>query len=166
MVKRILQKIADVMSYIAMIAVLAMVALNGYEIFTRFLLEKSNYWIQDVTTLLMVWFVFPGMVKVIWEKKDILIDIVPRELPHKGRRILFGFVHIVVILFTSAMCYATLQYFLLVRDAKSIIAHIPMPFFTIMILIGWLLFLIIYIYDFIALLKNKEEDGSLGGRSE
>ena len=153
------------MSFIAMASIILLVALNGYEIFTRFLLQKSNYWIQDVTTLLMVWFVFPGMVKIVWEKNDILIDLLTKALPPEGRKALSIFVHVAVILFTGAMSYATGRYLHIVWNAKSITAHIPMPLFTSMILLGFLMFMCIYIYDFIDLLKNKDEAGNLGGRN-
>jgi TRAP-type C4-dicarboxylate transport system permease small subunit len=165
MVKKMFQTIADFMSYFAMASIVALVALNAYEIFSRFLFSKSNFWIQDVTTLLMVWFVFPGMVKVIWEKRDILIDLLYNYVPLKVQKVLYTIVYVIVIAFTAAMSWATFRYLLLIYKSKSITAHIPMYLFTSVILLGFILFMAIYIYDLVMLYLNKDAIEELGGRA-
>lgn len=161
---KVLKPVANTMGYFAMAAILLLVGLNGYEIFCRLVLEKSNFWIQDVTMLLMVWFVFPGMVKVVWEKKDILVDIVPNALPNTPRRILSIFVHILIILFSGAMTYASGKYLYLTRASKTITAHIPTPLITCIMVIAFFMFMLIYIQNLINLLKDKDDIETLGGR--
>jgi TRAP-type C4-dicarboxylate transport system permease small subunit len=165
MVRKIFQTVADAMSWFAMASITALVALNGYEIFSRFIFQRSNYWIQDVTTLLMVWFVFPGMVKVIWEKRDILIDLLYGLVPAGVQKVLQTAVYLVVIIFTAAMSWATYRYLLLIRSSVSITAHIPMYLFTGVILLGFILFTAMYIYDLVMLFTGRESAGELGGRA-
>lgn len=161
---KVLKPIADIMGYIAMFAILLLVGLNGYEIFGRLLFEKSNYWIQDVTMLLMVWFVFPGMVKVVWEKKDILVDIIPNALPKGPRRILSIVVYVLIIMFSGAMTYASGKYLYLTRASKTITAHIPSPLITCIMVLAFFMFMLIYLQNLIHLLKNKNDVETLGGR--
>lgn len=161
---KVLKPVANTMGYIAMAAILLVVGLNGYEIFGRLVFEKSNYWIQDVTMLLMVWFVFPGMVKVVWEKKDILVDIIPNALPKAPRRILSIFVHVMIILFSGAMTYASGKYLYLTRSSKTITAHIPSPLITCVMVFAFFMFMLIYLHNLIQLLKNKDDVKALGGR--
>lgn len=162
--KKAMSKIVGIMRGISMVAITALVAINGFEIFCRFFLKLSNYWIQDYSSLLMVWFVFPGMVVVVWEKKDILIDLLPKALPIPKQRILNMVVHGIVIIFTAGMVVSTLSYMSKTFTIKSITARIPMPFFSFGTLIGFMIFLIIYIIDLWELLQNKETTGELGGR--
>lgn len=161
---KVLKPIADIMGYIAMFAILLLVGLNGYEIFGRLLFEKSNYWIQDVTMLLMVWFVFPGMVKVVWEKKDILVDIIPNALSKGPRRILSIVVYVLIIMFSGAMTYASGKYLYLTRASKTITAHIPSPLITCIMVLAFFMFMLIYLQNLIHLLKNKNDVETLGGR--
>jgi TRAP-type C4-dicarboxylate transport system permease small subunit len=163
--KRILQYIADIMGYLAMLMVVVLILVNGYEIFFRFLFKKSNYWIQDITTLLMVWFVFPGMVKVIWEKKDIVIDLIFKGLPIRLRKFLHILVHIIIIVFTTLMSVASYRYLVITRESTSITAHIPMWLFTGMTLMGFVLILIMYLYDVYILITDKEDFEGLGRRT-
>jgi TRAP-type C4-dicarboxylate transport system permease small subunit len=163
--KRILQYIADFMGYLAMLMVVVLILVNGYEIFFRFLFKKSNYWIQDITTLLMVWFVFPGMVKVIWEKKDIVIDLIFKGLPLPLHKLLHILVHLIIIIFSSLMCVASFRYLIITKGSTSITAHIPMWLFTGMTLMGFVLILIMYLYDVYILITDKEDFEGLGRRT-
>jgi len=162
--KKAMSRIVKVMRGISMIAITALVAINGYEIFCRFFLKISNYWIQDYSSLLMVWFVFPGMVVVVWEKKDILIDLLPKALSIQKQRILNMVVHGIVIIFSAGMVVSTLSYLRKTFAIKSITARIPMPFFSFGTLIGFMIFLGIYIIDLWEIIKNKDTTGELGGR--
>ena len=60
MYDKIMKKISEAMLGVSVISLSIAIVLNAVEIFRRFLYDGSFYWIQDVTLLCMMWFIFPG----------------------------------------------------------------------------------------------------------
>jgi TRAP-type C4-dicarboxylate transport system permease small subunit len=157
MCKKILSATANIMGALSMLSLVALITVNAFEIVMRLVLKRSNLWIQDLTTLLMVWFVFPGILKVVWEKKDIWVDLFVNALPFRAKKIVSILSSLIILLFSTAMCFSTFNYLRLVSGAKSVTAEIPLFLYTGMLFIGFIILFLMYVYFLIEQIKKTEK---------
>lgn len=142
----IFNKITLVMTVIAALSLILCIALNFYEIVNRYFFSKSLYWIQDVTLLLMMWFIFPGITRVTYDKQDILIDILTIHLPHCIRFMLESFINAIVFAFSVLMVYESYRYILLNWNKNMSISNIPTRYYSITILFSFFLVALLYLF--------------------
>ena len=83
MYDKIMKKISEAMLGVSVISLSIAIVLNAVEIFRRFLYDGSFYWIQDVTLLCMMWFIFPGMIIISYKGNDVFVDIFLHKFPKK-----------------------------------------------------------------------------------
>ena len=153
--KRFLHKTADAMMAIACISLAACVLTNAYEIFMRFFFAKSLYWIQDFTLLTMLWFIFPGMVKIANKGNDISVDLFLSKLPGKAQRVVKMAVDILVTLFSLCLFYFSADMFRLRIGQVKTTSSIPLNLYTVAIMVSMLLMSLVYIEKLTEQLKKE-----------
>lgn len=157
MIKKILDRMSNIMMMVSILSVVALIAVNAYEIFLRMFFNVSNYWIQDVTMLLMVWFVFPGMIKVSWLKRDIMVDILTARLHGTVKKITSIFACVIMVIFGVGMTISSVNYLEKVKENKTITAGIPQSLFTGMMVLGFFLLTCIYLYNLYEAISMRTE---------
>lgn len=90
--KKIYDGIVEVEGWIAVVALVAAIVLNAYEILQRNLWGNSFIWIQEISVLLMLWFAMLGLPKVANDNADICLDLFINKLPPSARKIVDLFV--------------------------------------------------------------------------
>lgn len=143
--KRILDKASSGMMAVSCTALGLCVAANAYEIFMRYLFAKSLYWIQDFTLLCMLWFIFPGMVKVANKGNDIAVEVLVNALPKALQRILAVAVDLLVTVFSLMLFYFSLEMFRLRIGQVKVTSLIPLNCYTLAITISMFLMSLVYI---------------------
>ena len=86
MPRKLIKKWVDILTGLSLFALFIAISVNAVEIALRFAIDNSFYWIQDVTLLLMMWFVFPGIVKLVYINQDIIIDLLISHFKPAVRR--------------------------------------------------------------------------------
>lgn len=157
MLKQILDKASSGMMTISCISLGLCVAVNAYEIFMRYFFSKSLYWIQDVTLLCMLWFIFPGMVKVASKGNDIAVEILVNALPAKVRRVLAIIVDLLVTAFSLLLFYFSIEMFQMRLGQVKVTSRIPLNCYTFAITISMVLISLVYIEKMIRQFRRKEE---------
>jgi len=65
--------------------VLATIAINGANIFGRYVLGTSIVWAEEIMIYIMVWLVFVGAPLVAWDNAHLRMDILPNLLTGRAR---------------------------------------------------------------------------------
>ena len=156
---KIMKKISEAMLGVSVISLSIAIVLNAVEIFRRFLYDGSFYWIQDVTLLCMMWFIFPGMVIISYKGNDVFVDIFLHKFPKKMQTT----VNIINDMLVMAICAILFRYsinLMLLRMGKSMLAsEIPYFWYTLAMVIVFFLLTLVYLGKVIiafACKKGKE----------
>ena len=153
--KRFLKILSRICLCISMAALFLLVALNAYEIAGRYLLSRSNYWIQDVSLLLMMWFLFTGVVVIVHDHQDIWVDMLVNILPPVGKKICSIFVTLISFVFSVMLAYCSYSLMLTRWGRASITAQIPTTWFTMAILFSSLALALIFIRNLYDIITDK-----------
>ena len=160
MYDRIMKKMSEAMLLIAAIALTITIAVNAVEIFRRFAFDASFYWIQDVTLLGMMWFIFPGMVMISYKGIDVYIDIFINKFPAKIRSVVQIINDIMVMAICLVLFYYSCQLFLLRLGKSMLTSEIPYFWYTLAMVIVFLQLALVY---FGKILKGIRRKTSAGG---
>ncbi len=155
--RKVINGWVKILTAVSVFTLFCAIALNAYEIFVRYLFGKSIYWIQDGTQLLMMWFIFPGIVAVAYSKNDLIVDIFINRTKPKLRRILEIVINIILCVFCAFLTYQSYLLFVSRIGKKTSIAGIPMICYTGAILLAAISLFIVYalfLYDWI---RNPEK---------
>lgn len=157
MYDKLMKKLANLMLIVSVISLSTAILLNAVEIFRRFLYDGSFYWIQDVTLLCMMWFIFPGMVIISYKGTDVFVDIFLHQFPAKVQRVI-GVVNDVIV---AALCLILFRYsisLMVLRMGKSMLAsEIPYFWYTLAMVVVFFLLALIYLGKVMKALGGKDE---------
>lgn len=160
MYDKIMKRMSEIMLTIAAISLIATITVNAVEIFRRFAFDASFYWIQDVTLLGMMWFIFPGMVMISYKGTDVFVDIFINRFPPKVRNV----VQILNDIMVMVICFVLFYYsckLLILRMGKSMLtSEIPYFWYTLAMVIVFLQLALVY---FGKILKSGRRENSAGG---
>jgi len=126
--KKVLDKFAEIIAYIAGILFLAIFILNVANIISRSIFNYSLLWVSDFSVLCIVWVICLGMSVSIYHIEHISIDFLVKKLNQKGQRILKGAISIIIIAFLALLFYEGL---ITVQSKRELI------FTTIMWPLSW-----------------------------
>lgn len=160
MISKLIKHVADIMMAIAVIALILAVAVNAYEIVGRMVFAKSLLWIQDFTLLCMMWFIFPGMVKISHKGTDVVVDYFFGKFPPKAKNIIVVFNDIVVAV-TCAILFVFSVNLAILRQGKAMSAsEIPLIYYTLAMNVSFFLMAVMYFEKFIKRITTHKEGGS------
>lgn len=142
---KILDKLTLAMAVLAMIALVCCIGVNFYEIVNRYIAGKSIYWIQDFTLIMMMWFIFPGVTRVSFDKQDIFIDMFVNHLPAKAQKLLEAVVCLVVALFCCLMSYEAIRLMQLNWTKNMTISGIPTRYSIVTMVFSFIIVAVIYL---------------------
>ena len=111
----------------------------------RYCFAQSLYWIQDFTLLCMLWFIFPGMVKVANKGNDIAVEVLTKSLPLNAQRTLSLIVNLLVTVFSLLLFFFSIEMFALRVGDVKITSQIPLNLYTFAITISMFLMSLVYI---------------------
>lgn len=153
-VDKFLEIVSDINMRIALACLVTVIILNASEIILRYTMGRSMIWIQEVSVLLMVWLIFTGTTKTVYNKKDIAIRIFVEKIPEKYRIIIDTFAKISVLIFL--IYYSFFGYKLIVTqwDTRTLVAEIRQIYYTIPVIVMAVSCSLIYINEIYKSIKN------------
>ena len=155
--KKILRLVADLSMYLSIMCLASMVFLGGFEITLRYFFGQSLFWIQDITLLLMMWFLFMGIIKLTYEKIDVYVDIFVNILPTFWHRVIDIIVSVLCVVFSIILLFASCDFFKLRIGRNTVVAGIPTVFYTSAIIVCCLILIMIFVYRIYELLFRFQE---------
>lgn len=141
--------IANSQMGIAMTSLGVIVLINLYEILVRTFFDKSLIWIQEISVLLMVWMIFCGFTKIVYEKKDITIDLITSRLSTRIRLFLEILTHLVMIVFLIVFSYYGYFYLIKQIGIGTLTAGIPRVLYIFPVVLNSVSVALIYMNEII-----------------
>lgn len=142
---------------VACVALGICVAVNAYEIFMRFFYSKSLSWIQDFTLLMMLWFIFPGMVKIANKGSDISVDLFVSKLPPNMQTVIKVIMDVMVALFSVFLFCSSINMFMLRIGQVKTVSQIPLNCYTLAITVSMFFMALVYIEKLVQLFRNRKD---------
>lgn len=135
--KKLYAWIVELQSWAAMFLLALTILLNAYEIFQRNFLDKSFIWLQEYSTLMLLWFAMLGMSKIVYEQQDICVDLFVKRFPGALQQILNVVVYGCITVFLAVATYYTWLLFLSQEGNYTIVAQYPLQLRSLALLIGF-----------------------------
>ncbi|HHW02387.1 MAG TPA: TRAP transporter small permease [Thermoanaerobacterales bacterium] len=107
--KKILDKIADLLANISSALFIIIFAINMLEIISRTFINYSLLWVSDVTVICVVWMICLSMAVAVYHKEHLIMDFLVNKMPKKVQRILTIAINIICIAFFFMLFYTGLQ---------------------------------------------------------
>jgi TRAP-type C4-dicarboxylate transport system permease small subunit len=104
-IARILRVVGQWALWISAAGLVAMTAVVAWQVFGRYVLNRSPSWSEATAVLLMGWFIFLGAAVGIREGYHLSFDVLLYVLPEGGKRFLHTVSDIVVTLFACGMVF-------------------------------------------------------------
>lgn len=159
MINKLLKTLTACQITISRCALISVIAINAVEILLRYTMGKSLYWIQDVSLLFMVWMIFPGVTKIVYDKKDISVTLLVEKFPASIRKLIDVLTYILIFVFFLLL--SKYSYNLLIGQIgnKTATVGIPLVYYTAAVLLNCISVAAIYLYELyeIIVIQGKEE---------
>lgn len=131
----------------------------NFEVFRRYILNRSGAYTEEAIRLALIAMVYLGVPYIIKKRKHIACDVFSADISPKKDFVLNTIGNLFFLLFSCIMTYATFHLIemQLMLDKKTEAMHLPVAFFTSIMLIGFglsIIRLIQNIYEDITKLKK------------
>jgi TRAP-type C4-dicarboxylate transport system permease small subunit len=103
----------------------SMAAIVAAEVFSRYVLNHSIFWSEELARYLLVWLTFLGASVAYRRHAHATVDVIYRRLPHLAKAASALLVHICSLLFFGVMVVYGWQFSLFVRLQISPALHLP-----------------------------------------
>ena len=147
--EKLVREISNFQMGVAMTSLGVIVPINLYEIIMRTFFNKSLIWIQEISILLMVWMIFCGFTKIVYEKKDIKIDLITDRLNSKIKKMLEIFTHLVMLVFLLIFSYYGYIYLMKQIGMGTLTSGIPRVLYIFPVVLNSISVTLIYINELI-----------------
>nr|WP_142411103.1 TRAP transporter small permease subunit [Clostridium sp. Marseille-P7770] len=134
--KKVYDGIVEVEGWIAVVALVAAIVLNAYEILQRNLWGNSFIWIQEISVLLMLWFAMLGLPKVANDNADICLDLFINKLPPSARKIVDLLVAAMLVFMNYILLVNLYKLYLSQGNNVTIVARYPLKFRSYALFLG------------------------------
>lgn len=140
--------------WVACAAYWIVVACVILQFFTRYVLNDSFAWTEELASAGLVSFVFLGAVMCVRRDSHIRIDLLQRLLPPSAGRLLGLVVDLATVLFLAYMTWLTWRYLSVVGGQRMITVDLPRVWLYYAVLCGFALMALRLVVRLIANLKG------------
>lgn len=149
-----IDKIELALTFTCMIAIVGM---GAAEIFARYVLNRSLFFVYEVTILLANWMYFLGFCLVFKRNRDIEIEFCVRRMSVSARKILSLITNGAILYFLMILFYQTLKLLFIQAKYSTEGLGIPNHYFSLPVFVGTLSILIVEIRKILAVYLGIEE---------
>jgi TRAP-type C4-dicarboxylate transport system permease small subunit len=129
--RRILRQVGRAELAIAVVSFSAVVVLNIIEITMRYVLNRSIWWSQEVSLMLMMVAYYVGISCVFRMRQYVTIDILVEHLPPAAQRCAYYFAHLCTAIFCLVALAAGFSMVPRLLTAYTVILHVPQFYMTL-----------------------------------
>lgn len=105
LVVAVLDRLAGVVMTVAGIMMVTLIAIFGWLVFGRYMLNNTPTWVEQVALLLVVWITFLGAAVGVWRSTHLSIDFIREAMPRGPRDALRLLTDVVLVVFGGVMAY-------------------------------------------------------------
>ncbi len=134
------------------------VLINGAEIFSRYILDISLFFVYEITILLANWMYFIGFCLVFDRSRDIEIEFFMKFLPYKWQRYIERITKGAIFLFLMMLGYYAFQLMVIQSRHSTEGLNIPNHFFSMPVFIGTISMMLSLIRDMMDLAMGNAQD--------
>ena len=152
-----LRKILDnVLSVLASVSFLAMVALTCWQVFTRYILQKPSSWSEELVSYLFAWMALLGASIVVGERGHMNIPILVDRMGPGARKVLNIFAEIVACVFAAViLVYGGVQITTLAMGQMTSSLGVPIGIFYVVLPLCGVINIVYTILNIIGILKGE-----------
>jgi TRAP-type C4-dicarboxylate transport system permease small subunit len=151
----IVKRIDQVELIFTAVCMAVVVLINGAEIFSRYTLDKSLFFVYEITLLLANWMYFIGFCLIFNRSKDIEIEFFMNLMHLKNQKYIYLLTKFTIFVFLMMLSYYTLKLMVIQSHHSTEGLNIPNHFFSMPIFIGAISMLLSLIRDTIDLAISK-----------
>jgi TRAP-type transport system small permease protein len=96
-----------------------------YQVFSRYVLNSSPFWIEEISVISMMWIGLLGAAGCVWTKSHMSLELLVARLPEKVRVWLRSAVDLIVGLFSFFLFERGI--FLVQRTMSGTLSTLPIP---------------------------------------
>jgi TRAP-type C4-dicarboxylate transport system permease small subunit len=122
---RILAVVNKAALWIAGIGLVLMTAFVAWQVFGRYVLNRSPSWTEPASLLLMSWFILLGSAVGVRDGNHLGFEIALHHAPHGVRRIMLAVTEVLVMVFGAAMAWYGTS--LAVETWSALMPGLPIP---------------------------------------
>lgn len=132
------------------------VIIGGAEIFSRYVLNHSLFFVYEITMLLANWLYFLGFCLVFSRNEDIEIEFFTNMLPTKSRKYLAVVCQIAISYFLIILSHYGFQILILQSKYSTEGLNIPNHYFSMPVVIGAVILLMISVRKLLAIILDLD----------
>ena len=103
--KKLVHLLVSILETAAILCMITMVCLISYQVFMRYVLNNTPGWTEELSIVLMGWFVFMGLVVALKENLHISIEMVVSRLPQKVAFVIETINSLLILLLSGIFVY-------------------------------------------------------------
>lgn len=107
--KKVLDKIAEILLTVAALLFLAIFVVNMVEIISRSFFNHSFLWVSDFSIICVVWMICLSIAVGVYKREHLVMEYLAEKLPRKAKRTLAIFIALLSIAFFLMLFYTGLQ---------------------------------------------------------
>jgi TRAP-type transport system small permease protein len=143
--------------YLVGIILMVMSVVISFQVFSRFVLNNSLEWSEELSRYLMIWLVFLAASMALRKGMLIGVEALAERMKFNKKRVLKTCVHIINIAFFSLIVFYGFEMLTHVKNQMSPAMKIPMLYPYAAIPVGGILFILNSVAVLIELYTTKEE---------
>ena len=154
---KVVRAIDRVEEVITTLLLTIVVVINGMEIFSHSVLNQSLHWVYEINLLLGNWIYFLGICLVYYKKKDIVLQIMDRNLSEEVMRIYMIVINAIIVAIVSIFAYYGWLLLFIQAKTKSMDLGIPNFYFSMPVVIGSVSIILIVVKQSLDLWLERRE---------
>lgn len=138
-----------------MIFLVLMTIIISYQVFTRYFLNSTPYWSEEIALLLMVWFSFIGIALGVKRETHLSIEFLVNKLSQKPKKILYIVSHCLECLFGIIVFIYGAKLVSLTKTSTLPATQLKTSFLYLMVPVAGVMITIYAVMKIVQKLKNK-----------
>lgn len=124
-IERISAAVNRAVEYMLCFLGMVMVAVVGAQVFSRYVLNHSIFWSEELARFILVWLTFLGATVAYRRRAHAGIDIISKRLPPSGRMAAKAVAHLSTLFFSVILVYFGIAFSYFVRLQISPALYLP-----------------------------------------
>ena len=134
--RRLLRGLDRILDGLTIILLLVLLLVVGLQIFSRYVLNHSLFWSEELARYLFIYLVFLGSAIVLRQKRHIQVSFFVERLAAPQRRALTILVDLLLLAFAGTVCWESFWLAVMVWTVPTAALLIPWTFVYLGILLG------------------------------
>lgn len=152
------ERMAQILRWLMIVLMVAMTATIFTQVFSRYVLQSSIPWTEEVARYILVYIAFVGGALAVFEKSHLRVEIVVEMLPLRAQQALHIFSTTLIAVIAALLVYYGGRFTLLARNTISPAIDQPMALIYVIMPVAGVLMLIFAILQIASFLAQSRPE--------